>query len=70
MAKEENVSKRCSEHTVAHSSSEHAQQHATMLASAQARPGIREVMQVYQNWQAGTARSTLITHPRKCRSER
>ena len=30
---------------------EQEQEHATMLKEALARPGVREVMEVYQNWQ-------------------
>ena len=29
----------------------HEQEHANMLKEALARPGVREVMDVYQNWQ-------------------
>lgn len=31
--------------------SQREQQHADMLREALSRPGIREVMQVYENWQ-------------------
>ena len=31
--------------------SSHAQEHADMLREALSRPGIREVMEVYENWQ-------------------
>lgn len=51
MTKEGAVSGRRPGHTVAHPDSERAQRHADMLKEAQARPGIREVMQVYQDWQ-------------------
>ena len=38
-------------HTVKPQSSNREQEHAAMLKEALARPGVREVMQVYQNHQ-------------------
>ena len=38
-------------HTTKPKHSDRKQEHATMLKEALARPGIREVMQVYQNYQ-------------------
>ena len=51
MTKEELSSAQRSGQTAAHPGSERAQQHAAMLEAAQARPGIREVMQVHRDWQ-------------------
>ncbi len=38
-------------HTAKPQSSNREQEHAAMLKEALARPGVREVMQVYQNYQ-------------------
>ena len=38
-------------HTAKPQSSNHEQEHAAMLEEALARPGVREVMRVYQNYQ-------------------
>ena len=38
------------------SGSGRAQSHADMLKAAQDRPGVREVMQVYRNWQVKDGR--------------
>ena len=37
--------------TTARSSSRREREHADMLRAALARPGVREVMKVYQGWQ-------------------